>query len=348
MQITYLATPGTAGLAKTVFSGTNIYGAIAFMILVVQVVMATEPIRRKAWNVFKAFHFLYFAWFVLGGLHAPNDFSIYAVVAAGIYGLDIIIRLITGTAPKKTTLLEARPGGITRVRFPKSNFAKAFKMHKVGQYMFLNFPGLNFFEWHPFSVTSAPQDDEVEFNIRALGNYTTALNELAQNRQRLYVRAEGPYGDINLNYRRFPFMLLVCGGIGITPVMGIIRDCFSRPHKKRALHTVYCIWSIPSEENYGWFSDVFQGILDNNNQSNTKLILRVQVSRAQNELAPPLYSGRANMKEIMDEIGTDPSGGSCFVFVCGPPPMVQDCWDQTTRQKRKGRPFVYHHEIFEF
>jgi len=316
--------------------------------LVILVVFASEPIRRQVFNLFKGVHYIFFAFFTFGSLHAPHFLDL-TIIAACIYGLDLIIRFIVGTFPKKTTTLDPRPGGITRVRFPKSAFAKTFKMHKVGQYMYLNFPGFNFFEWHPFSVSSAPKSDEVEINIRQIGNYTNGLYEFAtQNAgQQVYIRTEGPYGDLNLNYRRFPFMLLYAGGIGITPVIGIVRDLFSQPNKRRALHTVYLVWSIPREENYEWFRDVFEDVL-NNNESNTRLILKVHITGAQNELAPPLYTGRPNPKAVMDEIGTDPSGGACFVFVCGPAPMVKDVWDNTTRQRSKGRPFIFHYETFEF
>jgi predicted ferric reductase len=33
------------------------------------------------------------------------------------------------------------------------------------------------------------------------------------------MRVDGPYGNQKLNYRRFPNLLLVAGGIGITPVL---------------------------------------------------------------------------------------------------------------------------------
>jgi len=37
---------------------------------------------------------------------------------------------------------------------------------------------------------------------------------------------DGPYGNLNLNYRRYPRLVLVAGGIGITPVMGLLRDAY--------------------------------------------------------------------------------------------------------------------------
>jgi predicted ferric reductase len=34
---------------------------------------------------------------------------------------------------------------------------------------------------------------------------------------------DGPYGNMNVNYQRFPVLLLIAGGIGITPIIGILK-----------------------------------------------------------------------------------------------------------------------------
>ncbi len=43
------------------------------------------------------------------------------------------------------------------------------------------------------------------------------------NKKSLWIRVDGPYGDLNMNYRRYPVLLLVSGGIGVTPAMGILK-----------------------------------------------------------------------------------------------------------------------------
>jgi len=115
------------------------------------------------------------------------------------------------------------------------------------------------------------------------------------------------------------------------------------------LRRVYLIWSIPSEDNYGWFADDFRGFVQAGVDGNyPEFDLRVHCSRSQNPLAPPLYNGRPNVKDTLNRISADHPDLACFVFVCGPGPMVDDCWDNVNKQRRKGRPFHYHHEIFEF
>lgn len=112
------------------------------------------------------------------------------------------------------------------MRFPKHPIAKALGMYRVGQYVFVNFPGISLLEWHPFSLSSGPDEDHLEIHVQALGNHTQKLTEVAKGRRSLWVRVDGPYGNQRINYRRFPVLLLISGGIGITPCIGILKDMY--------------------------------------------------------------------------------------------------------------------------
>lgn len=48
-------------------------------------------------------------------------------------------------------------------------------LYKAGQYCFINCPAISRFEWHPFTLTSAPNEDCLKFHIAAVGDWTTAL-----------------------------------------------------------------------------------------------------------------------------------------------------------------------------
>ena len=48
---------------------------------------------------------------------------------------------------------------------------KLFK-YKPGQYLFLNCPYLSHWEWHPFTITSSPEEENVSVHIRAVGDWT--------------------------------------------------------------------------------------------------------------------------------------------------------------------------------
>ena len=54
---------------------------------------------------------------------------------------------------------------------------KNFKF-KSGDYLLLRVPKIAKFEWHPFTISSAPENkDELWLHIRSLGNWTRKLNE---------------------------------------------------------------------------------------------------------------------------------------------------------------------------
>ena len=45
-------------------------------------------------------------------------------------------------------------------------------MNEPGQYVFINVPELAKFQWHPFTLTSAPGDDYLSVHVRAAGDWT--------------------------------------------------------------------------------------------------------------------------------------------------------------------------------
>lgn len=48
---------------------------------------------------------------------------------------------------------------------------------KAGMYVFLNCPEIAKFEWHPYTLTSAPQDDHLSVHIASLGDWSSAMNK---------------------------------------------------------------------------------------------------------------------------------------------------------------------------
>ncbi|XP_028114207.1 putative respiratory burst oxidase homolog protein H [Camellia sinensis] len=126
--------------------------------------------------------------------------------------------------------------------------------YKSGMYVFVKCPDIASFEWHPFSITSAPGDDYLSVHIRALGDWTGELkNRFAQvcqpspqPRRGSLVRMEtkavsdydhlqpapsfprivikGPYGAPAQNYRKYDILLLIGLGIGATPMISILKD----------------------------------------------------------------------------------------------------------------------------
>ncbi|XP_020183921.1 respiratory burst oxidase homolog protein B isoform X3 [Aegilops tauschii subsp. strangulata] len=126
--------------------------------------------------------------------------------------------------------------------------------YKSGQYIFVKCPNVSSFEWHPFSITSAPEDDYVSVHIKAMGDWTKDLRDaflkvcepLTEEKKTEILRVEydhdkamptlggrlkyptvlidGPYGAPAQDYKQYETLLLVGLGIGATPMISIIKD----------------------------------------------------------------------------------------------------------------------------
>lgn len=78
--------------------------------------------------------------------------------------------------------------------------------YKSGMYLFLQCPQISSFEWHPFSITSAPGDPFLSVHIRTLGDWTHEMkrifSEACGGRMRLQtVNNFGLSGELTLAAR---------------------------------------------------------------------------------------------------------------------------------------------------
>ncbi|KAG6744216.1 hypothetical protein POTOM_052927 [Populus tomentosa] len=132
--------------------------------------------------------------------------------------------------------------------------------YESGMYLFVKCPDLSKFEWHPFSITSAPGDNTLSVHIRTVGDWTTELKHLfakvcepprdtKQNQGRLKrmetkalsnsnfeqiqatfpkILIKGPFGAPAQNYKKFDILLLIGLGIGATPFISILKDLLNQ------------------------------------------------------------------------------------------------------------------------
>ncbi|MBI2133190.1 ferric reductase-like transmembrane domain-containing protein [Candidatus Woesearchaeota archaeon] len=163
-------------------------------------------------------------------------------------------------------------------------------IHTPGQFVFLTvkskaIPG----ESHPFTVSSASNDHLLRFTIKAVGDYTSSIQNLKKGDE---AEIEGPYG------RFFPKVhgnqIWIAGGIGITPFLSMIRSIKGR-------ESVDLYYSVHNKDDAVFLDEL------------------LEFSRKMpNFRVHPHYSGvngRISARDILDFRERD-------IFICGPVPMI--------------------------
>ncbi|KAG6390698.1 hypothetical protein SASPL_148437 [Salvia splendens] len=168
----------------------------------------------------------------------------YLAVPITLYASERLIRAFRSSIKAvKILKVAVYPGNVLTLHMSKP---QGFK-YKSGQYIFVNCAAVSPFEWHPFSITSAPRDDYVSVHIRTLGDWTRQLkavfSEVCQppptgksgllradylqgenNPNFPKVLIDGPYGAPTQDYKSYDVVLLVGLGIGATPMISVVKD----------------------------------------------------------------------------------------------------------------------------
>jgi predicted ferric reductase len=93
---------------------------------------------------------------------------------------------------------------------------------RAGQWFRLRFlTREGWFRAHPFSISAAPNGKYLRFTVKELGDYTRTLRRMPIGTP---VFVEGPYGALTGAARTKARVLLVAGGIGITPLRALLEE----------------------------------------------------------------------------------------------------------------------------
>jgi NAD(P)H-flavin reductase len=66
-------------------------------------------------------------------------------------------------------------------------------------------------------MSSAPHQQTVTFHIRKVGDWTSALFDLAVKKKEIKIYLEGPFGNLSVDIigdRKYKSIMLISGGIG--------------------------------------------------------------------------------------------------------------------------------------
>lgn len=75
-------------------------------------------------------------------------------------------------------------------------------------------------EPHPFTLSSAPEDDALRMTIKNSGTFTRTAPELEPGTP---IQCAGPFGNFCEGIDAQPEIVMIAGGVGITPFLSVLR-----------------------------------------------------------------------------------------------------------------------------
>ncbi|KAJ1660702.1 hypothetical protein IWQ61_000410 [Dispira simplex] len=179
---------GTATFASLWFlTPAGITGNLMVLILIAMFGTAVAKVRRMNFELFYYTHHLFIGFYILMLIHggfceikADNepvcrghpDFWKFLVIPGVIYIGERLIREIRGRQPAQIIRVVQHPSRVVQVQIRKPSVRA-----KTGQYIFINCPEISKLQWHPFTLTSAPEDDYISVHIRMAGDWTKQFAE---------------------------------------------------------------------------------------------------------------------------------------------------------------------------
>jgi len=190
----------------------------------------------------------------------------YTIWPGLLYFGERMYREYRGRRATKLSKVLVHPSGAMELRIIKPSFK-----YTAGQWLFIQVPEISRFQWHPFTITSAPEDPYVSVHIRQVGDFTHALGErlgagpavvaamtkAAMNGSEkedngIYgtrgdfveldggggggaslpaVRIDGPFGAPAEDVFKCEVAVLIGAGIGVTPFASILKHIWYRQQK---------------------------------------------------------------------------------------------------------------------
>ncbi|KAF7325969.1 FAD-binding FR-type domain-containing protein [Mycena kentingensis (nom. inval.)] len=275
---------------------------LMLLFLGIMVYYAMEKRRRIPNGGFEKFwytHHLFIPFFILWQLHGMfcmikpdrppfcsyNTIGVfwrYWIVGGIIWISERVLREVRSRHVTYLSKVIAHPSNVLELQIKKEKTKT-----RAGEYIFINCPEISYFQWHPFTLTSAPQEDYISVHIRVEGDFTTALAKAvganfdkkgkgddkdesavvtpALNRALPRIMVDGPFGTCSEEFMNYETVLLVGAGIGVTPFASILKTIWYRLNnfggeKATRLSKVYFTWVIRDFGTAEWFHSLLHAI----------------------------------------------------------------------------------------
>ncbi|EDW02416.1 GH19904 [Drosophila grimshawi] len=195
--------PGLFGLIPGCANPT---GVALLAILMVMFICSQPFVRRKgSFEVFYWTHLLYVPFWILTLFHGPNFWK-WFMLPGLVYIVERVLRFVWMRGEHGKTYISS--GLLLPSKVIHLVIKRPFNFNfRPGDYVFVNIPAIANYEWHPFTISSAPeQEDYMWLHIRTVGEWTNRLYRYFEREQQKLHK-----GDVNQHMHAIPtpsFMLL--------------------------------------------------------------------------------------------------------------------------------------------
>ncbi|EKG10635.1 Cytochrome b245 heavy chain [Macrophomina phaseolina MS6] len=315
-------------LLANLVTGPGWTGYVMLIALMAMVFTSVETPRRANYERFWYTHHFFIIFFVMWSIHGAfcmirPDFAPYCntvgvfwqywMYGGFLYLAERAAREVRGKHKTYVSKVIQHPSNVCEIQIKKENTKTM-----AGQYIFLCCPEVSVWQYHPFTLTSAPEEDYISVHVRCVGNFTRAMAKalgcefdrkdtkekgtavvsgsadeqsvdpsLRRILPRVYV--DGPFGSASEDVFKFEIAVLVGAGIGVTPFASILKSIWYRmnyPQGKTRLKKVYFFWICRDFGSLEWFRSLLLAIeaqdLEDHIEIHTYLTAKVKIDDAAN------------------------------------------------------------------
>ncbi|CAB4006217.1 cytochrome b-245 heavy chain-like [Paramuricea clavata] len=389
----------------------GVSGFLITIALILMVTSSTELLRRSYFEVFWYTHHLFSVFFVGLIVHGmqgllrrqtntnehdpefckgmikdkcpvPNFESSgpqtwkWIVLPLSLYFIERCIRFVRSLQNVTITKVINHPSNVIEIEMKKPGFS-----YCAGQYVFLQCPKISKLEWHPFTLTSSPEEETFSVHIRTVGDWTTALSkactgdgmEVRDLNEIPSISVDGPFGTSSSDYFKYSTCVFIGAGIGVTPFASILKSIWNRHEHSCAslqIKKVYFYWICPDTNAFEWFAQLLESLETQMAEKGNRGFLQYNIfltrgwskeearnimvrDETQNVdvitgLKQKTHFGRPEWTNIFKNIANDNPSADVGVFFCGPPTLSHTlhtlCDQYSTLQE--GVKFYYNKENF--
>ncbi|KAK9119829.1 hypothetical protein Scep_017922 [Stephania cephalantha] len=276
-------------------------GEIALFTGLVIWITSLPWIRRKQFELFYYTHHLY-ALFLIAFLIHGGDRHFYMVFpGVFLFALDKVLRIIQSRV--ETCVVSARifPCRAIELTLPKHPGLK----YTPTSVIFLKVPSISRLQWHLFSITSSSTADDETLSVIVKGEgwwtnalysrIVTAVDSKTHQVKYLPVSVEGPYGPTSMDFLRYDSLLLLAGGVGITPFLSILQEIASTQDRNKSglPKKVQLIYAVKKSEDITLLRPILPLLA---NQIEDQLHLRIKIFVTQE------LKSATNLRELLNEL----------------------------------------------